>query len=84
MEKTRKPEVKLEVDRAVDRSVGVAGLREIGSDICGAWEGSGCLAQPNRWISRIMALAIRLHKVSAIFFICSSRCSGYQGNLAIA
>lgn len=44
MEKTRKPEVKLEVDRAVDRSLGVAGLREIGSDICGAWEGSGCLS----------------------------------------
>lgn len=39
MKKSRKPEVKLEVDRAVDRSLGVAGLKEIGSDICGAWEG---------------------------------------------
>jgi hypothetical protein len=49
MKKARKPEVKLEVDRAVDRSLGVAGLKEIGSDICGAWEAwrvcSGCLGQ---------------------------------------
>lgn len=33
MKKTRKPEVKLVVDRAVDRSFGVAGLMEISARI---------------------------------------------------
>jgi hypothetical protein len=83
MKKARKPEVKLEVDRAVDRSWGVAGLKEIGSDICGAWEAwEGIWWMPratNRWIYQIMVLAIRLHKVSAIFLSTLA-----EGNLAIA
>jgi hypothetical protein len=67
MKKTRKPEVKLEVDRAGDRSLGVAGLMESARIFVEPGRDSGCLGQQTDL--SIMSLAIRLHKVSAIFFI---------------